>query len=88
MTWKAGLSRAVITPETAGWLAGYGVKRPPKGKVHDLWVKTLALEGGYEGGPYVYEYGHAAERWASGTESRIVDSVTELVGQIRQTARR
>ena len=42
--WKAGVSRAVITPEKGVWLAGYGSKRPPDGKIHDLWMKALALE--------------------------------------------
>src|SRR5258707_10373777 len=43
-TWKAGVAKAVITPEKAVWLAGYGTKRPPDGKLHDLWMKALALE--------------------------------------------
>ena len=43
-TWKAGVAKAVITPETSVWLAGYGTKRPPDGKLHDLWMKALALE--------------------------------------------
>jgi len=43
-TWKAGVAKAVITPEKAVWLAGYGSKRPPDGKLHDLWMKALALE--------------------------------------------
>lgn len=43
-TWKAGIAKAVITPEKAVWLAGYGTKRPPEGKLHDLWMKALALE--------------------------------------------
>lgn len=42
--WKAGVARAVITPEKAVWLAGYGSKRVPDGKLHDLWMKALALE--------------------------------------------
>lgn len=42
--WKAGVSRAIITPETSVWLAGYGSKRAPDGKLHDLWMKALALE--------------------------------------------
>lgn len=42
--WRAGIARAVITPEKAVWLAGYGSKRPPDGKLHDLWMKALALE--------------------------------------------
>lgn len=43
-TWKAGVARAVITPEKGVWLAGYGTKRAPDGKLHDLWMKALALE--------------------------------------------
>ena len=42
--WKAGVARTVITPEKAVWLAGYGSKRSPDGKLHDLWMKALALE--------------------------------------------
>lgn len=42
--WKAGAAKAVITPEKAVWLAGYGSKRAPDGKLHDLWMKALALE--------------------------------------------
>ena len=42
--WKAGVARAVITPEKGVWLAGYGSKRAPDGKLHDLWMKALALE--------------------------------------------
>ncbi len=43
-TWKAGVAKAVITPEKGVWLAGYGSKRPPDGKLHELWLKALALE--------------------------------------------
>lgn len=42
--WKAGIAKAVITPEKSVWLAGYGSKRPPDGKIHDPWMKALALE--------------------------------------------
>jgi hypothetical protein len=42
--WKAGLAKQVITPEKSVWLAGYGSKRAPTGKLHDLWMKALALE--------------------------------------------
>ena len=34
--WKAGVAKAVITPEKAVWLAGYGTKRPPDGKLFRL----------------------------------------------------
>ena len=43
-TWKAGVAKAVITPEKPVWLAGYGSKRAPEGKLHDIWMKALALE--------------------------------------------
>jgi hypothetical protein len=44
MTWQIGLGRRVITPQTSVWLAGYGTKRAPDGKIHDLWTKVLALK--------------------------------------------
>jgi hypothetical protein len=40
----AGIARAVITPNAAVWLAGYGGKRTPDGKLHELWMKALALQ--------------------------------------------
>ena len=43
-TWKAGVASAIVTPEKGVWLAGYGAKRPPDGKLHELWMKALALE--------------------------------------------
>ncbi|MBM3995476.1 MAG: hypothetical protein FJ303_15175 [Planctomycetes bacterium] len=43
-TWKAGVAKAIVTPEKGVWLAGYGSKRPPEGKLHDIWMKALALE--------------------------------------------
>ncbi len=44
-SWKAGAARQVITPRKAVWLAGYGHRtHPAEGKIHDLWVKVLALE--------------------------------------------
>jgi Neutral/alkaline non-lysosomal ceramidase, N-terminal len=42
--WKAGVAKVVITPEKPVWLAGYGSKRPPDGKLHDLWLKSLAIQ--------------------------------------------
>jgi neutral ceramidase len=44
-TWRAGVARAVATPAKGVWLAGYATKRPPDGKLHDIWMKSLALEG-------------------------------------------
>jgi hypothetical protein len=37
-SWKAGVAKAVITPEKSVWLAGYGSKRAPDGKLHDIWM--------------------------------------------------
>lgn len=42
--WHAGLGRRVITPNVPVWLAGYGSKREPTGKLHDIWVKVLYLK--------------------------------------------
>ena len=42
--WRVGIARAVITPDKPVWLAGYGSKRAPDGKLHDLWMKALAFE--------------------------------------------
>src|SRR5215213_9522400 len=42
--WKAATARVVITPKTDVWLSGYSGKRVPTGKLHDLWLKVLALE--------------------------------------------
>jgi hypothetical protein len=42
---KAGLARAIITPEQSTWLSGYAARtKPSEGKLHDIWVKALALE--------------------------------------------
>jgi hypothetical protein len=44
-SWKAGVAKANITPEKPLWLAGYGGRdRPAEGKLHDIWIKALALE--------------------------------------------
>jgi hypothetical protein len=43
--WKAGVARVVITPPEYMWMAGYAARdKPADGKLHDLWVKALALE--------------------------------------------
>lgn len=43
--WKAGISRAIITPSTPIWLAGYASRtHPSEGVLTDLWVKILAIE--------------------------------------------
>lgn len=42
--WKGGVGRRVITPQNGVWLAGFGTKRVPGGKLHDIWVKVLALQ--------------------------------------------
>lgn len=42
---KAGLAKAIITPEPGLWLAGYaGRNKPAEGKANDLYAKALALQ--------------------------------------------
>lgn len=44
---KAGVGRAVVTPKTNMWMAGYSHRdRSSEGKLHDLYSKALALEDG------------------------------------------
>lgn len=43
-TWRVGVGKTVITPETNMWLAGYaGRKTAAEGKIHDLWAKAIAI---------------------------------------------
>src|SRR5690606_16204033 len=43
--WKAGVARAIITPEQPMAMAGYGGRdQPAEGKLTELWAKALALE--------------------------------------------
>lgn len=43
--WKAGVAKRAITPQQPMWMAGYASRtKPSEGKVHDLYIKALALE--------------------------------------------
>jgi len=43
--WKVGTAKACITPDKPLWMSGYAARTgPAEGKLHDLWVKALALE--------------------------------------------
>ena len=43
--WKAGASKAVITPKVEMWMAGYAARnKPAEGTAQDLYAKALALE--------------------------------------------
>ena len=43
--WKAGLARAIITPQKSLWMAGYASrKKPSEGIVQELYAKALALQ--------------------------------------------
>jgi hypothetical protein len=47
---KAGVASKVITPSEPMWMAGYSSRtKPAEGKVHDLYVKVLALEDAARG---------------------------------------
>lgn len=44
-TWKAGVSRVVITPNESMWMAGYASrKKPSEGTAQELYAKALAIE--------------------------------------------
>ncbi len=44
-TWRAGVARAVITPDRPMWMSGYaGRNKPGVQKLHDLWAKALVIE--------------------------------------------
>ncbi len=43
--WKAGLAKAVITPQEPMWLAGYAARdHESEGTLTDIWVKVLAFQ--------------------------------------------
>jgi len=43
--WKAGIARAIITPQEPMWLAGYAARdHESEGTLVDLWVKILAIQ--------------------------------------------
>ena len=43
--WKVGTAKACITPDKPLWMSGYSARtKPAEGKLHDIWVKALALE--------------------------------------------
>lgn len=43
--WRVGKARVDITPNKAGWLAGYASrKKPAEGTTHPLWAKALVFE--------------------------------------------
>jgi len=43
--WKAGVASVIITPQESIWMAGFAHRTSPaKGKLHELWVKALAME--------------------------------------------
>ncbi len=48
--YKAGVARAVITPDQPIYLSGYASRnRPSDGVIHDLWAKALAIEDARRG---------------------------------------
>lgn len=46
-TWKAGTAKAVITPKSPMWMAGYAARtRPADGTLHELYLRVLVIEDG------------------------------------------
>jgi hypothetical protein len=43
--WRAGVAKAVITPDQPVWMAGYGSRtKPSEGTSQELYAKALALQ--------------------------------------------
>jgi hypothetical protein len=59
------------------WVSGY-----TDDMISYIPSRRVWLEGGYEGGPNLYEYGRPALRWAGDIEERIADSVHKLVRNV------
>ena len=60
------------------WVCGYADDMISYIPSRRVWV-----EGGYEGGSNLYEYGRPAYRWAGDIENRIAASVHKLVKQVK-----
>jgi hypothetical protein len=60
------------------WVCGYADDMIAYIPSRRVWA-----EGGYEGGPNLYEYGRPALRWAGDIEERIADSVRKLVQAVK-----
>jgi hypothetical protein len=61
------------------WVLGYADDMIAYMPSRRVW-----LEGGYEGGSFLYEYGRPALRWAGDVEERIADAVDKLVQTVRK----
>jgi hypothetical protein len=61
------------------WVCGYA-----DDMIAYIPSRRVWLEGGYEGGSSLYEYGRPAFRWAGDVEDRIAASVKKLVKQVRE----
>ena len=59
------------------WVCGYA-------NALVAYIPSLRVykEGGYEGGAFLYEYGHPAKRWAGDVEERVVGAVNRLVRKV------
>lgn len=74
--WKAGVAKAVITPQQPMWMAGYGSRTgPAEGTEHDLYLRVLALED---------ETGHRGIILASDTLGIPQGMYDDLAKQLKQ----
>jgi len=59
------------------WVCGYA-----DDMISYIPSRRVWAEGGYEGGPNLYEYGRPALRWAGDVEDRIAEAVQKLVKSV------
>ena len=61
------------------WVCGYA-----DDMISYIPSRRVWLEGGYEGGPNLFEYGRPALRWAGDIETRVNKTVTKLVKAVEK----
>ena len=52
--------------------------------IYYIPYRRVWMEGGYEGGSNLYEYGRPAYRWSGEVEDLITETVDQLVQQVRR----
>jgi hypothetical protein len=87
-THMIGMGAETVVDYALAFKADYGPDTWVCGYVDDMIScipsRRVWEEGGYEGGPNLFEYGRPAFRWAGDMETRISKSVTKLVKAVEK----
>ena len=83
-----GMGAETVVDYALAFKAEYGADTWVCGYADDMlsYIPSRRVweEGGYEGGPNLYEYGRPALRWAGDVETRITRTVTKLVKSVEK----